>query len=87
MNLPIFGPHLLFVASPAKHLGRPGLGAILAMSRLFYDSDPRLCGNALRFVFSAPDGPELSADWITAMAHSAHSSGGIMLLEKQLDAE
>ncbi len=34
----------------------------------------------LRFVFDAPEPPTLSAEWITAMANSANSSGGITLL-------
>ncbi|MGB3374559.1 MAG: hypothetical protein WBA87_05410 [Microbacterium sp.] len=41
----------------------------------------------LRFVFGEPETPELSTEWITAMAHSANSSGGIMLLEEHLDGE
>lgn len=41
----------------------------------------------LRFVFDEPEGPELSAEWITAMAHSANSSGGIMLLPEHVDGE
>lgn len=34
----------------------------------------------LRFVFDTPEPPELSAEWITAMANSANSSGGITLV-------
>ena len=34
----------------------------------------------LRFVFDTPEPPTLSAEWITAMANSANSSGGITLL-------
>src|SRR5690606_4192440 len=41
----------------------------------------------LRFVFAEPENPTLSSEWITAMAHSANSSGGIMLLEEHLDPE
>lgn len=41
----------------------------------------------LRFVFAEPEAPQLSAEWITAMAHSANSSGGIMLLDEHLDGE
>ena len=41
----------------------------------------------LRFVFEEPEAPELSTQWITAMAHSANSSGGIMLLEEHLEQE
>ncbi|MFD5226403.1 hypothetical protein ACFWHT_12345 [Microbacterium sp. NPDC058342] len=39
----------------------------------------------LRFVFAEPEAPELSAEWITAMAQSANSSGGIMLLDEHVD--
>lgn len=41
----------------------------------------------LRFVFGDPEPPELSAEWITAMAHSANTSGGIMLLPEHIDGE
>lgn len=41
----------------------------------------------LRFVFSEPENPELSMEWITAMAHSANSSGGIQLLDEHLEDE
>lgn len=34
----------------------------------------------LRFVFDEPVAPELRAEWITAMAQSANSSGGINLV-------
>lgn len=34
----------------------------------------------LRFVFDDPVAPELRPEWITAMASSANSSGGITLL-------
>lgn len=34
----------------------------------------------LRFVFDAPEPPALSAAWITAMANSANTSGGITLI-------
>ena len=34
----------------------------------------------LRFVFDEPAPPPLSAEWITAMANSANSSGGITLV-------
>ncbi|HTN54638.1 MAG TPA: hypothetical protein VLZ82_00540 [Microbacterium sp.] len=39
----------------------------------------------LRFVFAESENPTLSTEWITAMAHSANSSGGIMLLDEHLD--
>lgn len=38
----------------------------------------------LRFVFDAPEPPPLSAEWITAMAHSANSSGGITLIPEDV---
>lgn len=41
----------------------------------------------LRFVFGEPEPPQLSAEWITAMAHSANTSGGIMLLPEQVDRD
>ena len=34
----------------------------------------------LRFVFDDPVTPELRPEWITALAHSVNSSGGITLL-------
>lgn len=39
---------------------------------------------ALRFEFSEPEPPSLSADWITAMANSANSSGGITLVTEDM---
>lgn len=39
----------------------------------------------LRFVFSEAERPELSAEWITALANSASSTGGITLLPEHLD--
>lgn len=39
----------------------------------------------LRFVFNEPGAPELSADWLNALAHSANSSGGITLTPEHLD--
>lgn len=39
----------------------------------------------LRFVFNETERPELSAEWITAMANSASSSGGITLLPEYID--
>jgi hypothetical protein len=39
---------------------------------------------SLRFVFETPEPPELHAEWITAMAHSANSSGGIALVPEDL---
>lgn len=38
----------------------------------------------LRFVFDSPEAPELTADWITAMASSANSSGGITLVPEDV---
>ena len=40
----------------------------------------------LRFVFQEPEPPELSRQWIEDLAHSANSSGGIMLVEEHLEA-
>lgn len=39
----------------------------------------------LRFVFTEPVAPELSTEWITTMANSANTSGGIALLPEHLD--
>jgi len=41
----------------------------------------------LRFIFDEPNPPELSAEWISAMAQSANTSGGIMLLPEQVDTQ
>src|SRR5690606_31455704 len=38
----------------------------------------------LRFVFDAPEPPALSAEWITAMANSANTSGGITLVPEDV---
>lgn len=38
----------------------------------------------LRFVFDEPETPALSAEWITAMANSANSSGGITLVPEHV---
>lgn len=38
----------------------------------------------LRFVFDEPEPPALSAEWITAMANSANSSGGITLVPEDV---
>ena len=38
----------------------------------------------LRFVFDEPDPPKLSREWIEDLAHSANSTGGIMLTEEQI---
>ncbi|MGO2746680.1 DUF7882 family protein [Microbacterium sp.] len=38
----------------------------------------------LRFVFETPEPPSLSAEWITAMANSANSSGGITLIPEDV---
>lgn len=40
----------------------------------------------LRFVFSDPERPDLSSEWIAALANSASSTGGITLLPEDLDA-
>ena len=39
----------------------------------------------LRFVFNDPEPPQLSAEWMNALANSASSSGGISLLPEHLD--
>lgn len=39
----------------------------------------------LRFVFHESTRTELSAEWITALANSASSTGGIVLLPEHLD--
>lgn len=41
----------------------------------------------LRFVFDDPEAPELHAEWITAMANSASSSGGIGLVNEDMISE
>lgn len=38
----------------------------------------------LRFVFDEPETPALSAEWITTMANSANSSGGITLVSEHV---
>lgn len=38
----------------------------------------------LRFVFDAPETPQLSREWIEALAHSANSSGGISLVDERI---
>ena len=38
----------------------------------------------LRFVFDAPEPPELSRQWIEDLASSANSSGGIQLITEQV---
>ncbi|MFE6997181.1 hypothetical protein ACFVAE_14540 [Microbacterium sp. NPDC057659] len=40
----------------------------------------------LRFVFDEPEAPELHAEWITAMAHSANSSGGITVVPEDMSS-
>ncbi|MGF6824707.1 hypothetical protein M2317_003640 [Microbacterium sp. ZKA21] len=40
----------------------------------------------LRFVFEEPEPPELSPTWITDLANSANSSGGITLIEEHLES-
>lgn len=39
----------------------------------------------LRFVFDEPEPPQLESSWITAMANSANSSGGISLIPEHVD--
>ena len=39
----------------------------------------------LRFVFDDPEAPELSRKWIEELASSANSSGGITLVEENID--
>jgi len=41
----------------------------------------------LRFVFDEPEPPELRAEWITAMAQSANTSGDITLVPEYMAAE
>lgn len=38
----------------------------------------------LRFVFEEPEPPQLRSEWITMMANSANTSGGIALLSEDL---
>ncbi len=40
----------------------------------------------LRFVFNEPKPPQLSTKWITALANSANTSGGITLLPEEVEA-
>jgi hypothetical protein len=40
----------------------------------------------LRFVFDAPEPPELSRQWIEDLMRSANSTGGIHLVPEQLDS-
>lgn len=39
----------------------------------------------LRFVFDEPETPPLSTEWITALANSASSTGGLCLLPEDLE--
>ncbi|MEE2815654.1 DUF7882 family protein [Microbacterium sp. nov. GSS16] len=39
----------------------------------------------LRFVFDEPVTPQLSAEWIAALANSASTSGGLCLLPEDLE--
>lgn len=41
----------------------------------------------LRFVFDDPEPPQLVSAWITAMADSANSSGGVSLIPEHVDPE
>ena len=38
----------------------------------------------LRFVFDEPEPPQLHVEWITAMANSANTSGGITLIPEHM---
>lgn len=38
----------------------------------------------LRFVFADPEPPVLQPEWITAMAHSANTSGGITVVPEDM---
>lgn len=40
----------------------------------------------MRFVFDEVEPPELSRQWIEDLAHSAHSTGGIVLVEEHIEA-
>jgi len=40
----------------------------------------------MRFVFDDAEPPELSRQWIEDLAHSAHSTGGIVLVEEHIEA-
>ncbi len=39
----------------------------------------------LRFVFDDPEQPPLSRKWIDDLAHSSHSSGGIVLVPENME--
>ncbi len=39
----------------------------------------------LMFVFDEPEPPELDREWIEKLAHSANTSGGILLVDDLLD--
>ena len=41
----------------------------------------------LRFVFDEAEPPELSRQWIEALAHSANSTGGIALIDEQISSD
>lgn len=41
----------------------------------------------LRFVFSDPEPPTLHPEWITALANSANSSGGITLVAEDMSGD
>lgn len=41
----------------------------------------------LMFVFDEPEPPELDREWIEKLAHSANTSGGILLVDDLLDPE
>jgi hypothetical protein len=41
----------------------------------------------LRFVFDSAEPPELIPDWITAMANSANTSGGITIISEDMHGD
>ncbi len=40
---------------------------------------------ALRFVFDDPDQPELNRNWLEKLANSANTSGGIQLVDEDIE--
>lgn len=40
----------------------------------------------LRFVFDSPEAPEISRQWIEDLANSAHSTGGVTLVDEHVEA-
>ncbi|MDR5701917.1 DUF7882 family protein [Agromyces aerolatus] len=41
----------------------------------------------LRFVFDAPESPDLSREWVEDLMRSANSTGGIQLVDEHIDTE